>query len=152
MELGSLPEWFTACAEVLAVCTALFLPRYQARKERRASLARMRRVTAGLLEALADDRERCGSDCEPAKLQSAEDLKLYLRISFFALSAEQELALRDDVARLYRRLLAPDVDLASVRREIAALRRPRRSAAAAGGAHAKAARTAAAGRGKTGAA
>ena len=22
MELGSLPEWFTACAEVLAVCTA----------------------------------------------------------------------------------------------------------------------------------
>lgn len=28
MELGTLPEWFTACAEVLAVCTALFLPQY----------------------------------------------------------------------------------------------------------------------------
>ena len=45
MDWGSLPEWFTACAEVLAVCTALFLPRYQARRERQESLARMRRVT-----------------------------------------------------------------------------------------------------------
>ena len=42
MELGSLPEWFTACAEVLAVCTALFLPQYRAYRDRRESLARMR--------------------------------------------------------------------------------------------------------------
>ena len=33
MELGSLPEWFTACAEVLAVCTALFLPQYRAYRD-----------------------------------------------------------------------------------------------------------------------
>ena len=46
MELGSLPEWFTACAEVLAVCTALFLPQYRAYRDRRESLARMRREIA----------------------------------------------------------------------------------------------------------
>ena len=34
MELGTLPEWFTACAEVLAVCTALFLPQYTAYRNR----------------------------------------------------------------------------------------------------------------------
>ena len=39
MELGSLPEWFTACAEVLAVCTALFLPQYRAYRDRKESLA-----------------------------------------------------------------------------------------------------------------
>ena len=52
MELGSLPEWFTACAEVLAVCTALFLPQYRAYRDRKESLARMRRVTKGMLAAM----------------------------------------------------------------------------------------------------
>ena len=57
MELGSLPEWFTACAEVLAVCTALFLPQYRAYRDRKESLARMRRVTKGMLAALVDERQ-----------------------------------------------------------------------------------------------
>lgn len=59
MELGTLPEWFTACAEVLAVCTALFLPQYTAYRNRKASYDRMLRVTSGLLRDLADDLERC---------------------------------------------------------------------------------------------
>ena len=53
MELGTLPEWFTACAEVLAVCTALFLPQYTAYRNRKASYDRMLRVTSGLLRDLA---------------------------------------------------------------------------------------------------
>lgn len=121
MELGSLPEWFTACAEVLAVCVALFLPQYTAYRDRRASLARMRRVTKGMLSALADDRARCGRDCDAAALQSASDLQLYLRVAFFALSDEREIALRGEVERLYRQLVARDVDVAAVRREIEAL-------------------------------
>ena len=130
MDWGSLPEWFTACAEVLAVYTALFLPRYQARRERQESLARMRRVTTGMLDALADDRERCGAQCDPAKLQnlqSAEDLKLYLRVAFFALSAPSEINLRDEVASLYRRLLDPNADIAAIRRDIATLRQSGRA-------------------------
>ena len=51
MELGSLPEWFTAFAEVTAVCVALFLPQYSAYRDRKASLARMRRVVGGMLDA-----------------------------------------------------------------------------------------------------
>ena len=54
MELGTLPEWFTACAEVLAGCTALFLPQYTAYRNRKASYDRMLRVTSGLLRDLAD--------------------------------------------------------------------------------------------------
>ena len=53
MELGSLPEWFTAFAEVTAVCVALFLPQYTAYRDRKASLARMRRVVSGTPDALA---------------------------------------------------------------------------------------------------
>ena len=49
MELGSLPEWFTAFAEVTAVCVALFLPQYTAYRDRKASLARMRRVVSGMV-------------------------------------------------------------------------------------------------------
>ena len=95
MELGSLPEWFTACAEVLAVCTALFLPQYRAYRDRRESLARMRRVT--------------------------KELELYLRVSFFVLSDAREIALRGQVERLYRRLMGPAPDLAALRRDVAAL-------------------------------
>ena len=119
MEMGSLPEWFTACAELLAVCTALFLPQISARRARRESLVRMRRVTKGLLTALADDRE--SSDEAVDTLESAKDLQLYLRVAFFALSEPREIALRDDVQRLYRALARPHPDIAAARKEIAAL-------------------------------
>ena len=65
MELGSLPEWFTAFAEVTAVCVALFLPQYTAYRDRKASLARMRRVVSGMLDALATDRAHCAAGCDP---------------------------------------------------------------------------------------
>ena len=107
MELGSLPEWFTACAEVLAVCTALFLPQYRAYRDRKESLARMRRVTKGMLAALVDERQARPS-ADPAQLESAQELELYLRVPFF-------------VERLYRRLMGPAPDLAALRREVAAL-------------------------------
>ncbi|RDB63841.1 transcriptional regulator [Gordonibacter sp. 28C] len=120
MEMGSLPEWFTACAELLAVCTALFLPQVTARRARRESLARMRRVTKGLLVAFADDRENHGA--EPVdELESAKDLQLYLRVAFFALNEPREIALRGDVQRLYRALARPQPDIPAVRKEIAAL-------------------------------
>ena len=118
MELGTLPEWFTACAEVLAVCTALFLPQYTAYRNRKASYDRMLRVTSGLLRDLADDLERCcGSDA--LQLESAKELQLYLRVSFYALSEAREIALRAEVERLYRRLVAPHADLPALRKEIA---------------------------------
>lgn len=120
MEMGSLPEWFTACAELLAVCTALFLPQITARRARRESLVRMRRVTKGLLAALADDRENRGGEAVD-ELESAKDLQLYLRVAFFALSEPSEIALRDEVQRLYRALARPRPDVAAVRKEIAAL-------------------------------
>ena len=120
MELGSLPEWFTACAEVLAVCTALFLPQYRAYRDRKESLARMRRVTKGMLAALVDERQARPS-CDPRQLESAKDLELYLRVSFFVLSEAREIALRGQVERLYRRLVGPAPDLAALRREVAAL-------------------------------
>ena len=74
MELGTLPEWFTACAEVLAVCTALFLPQYTAYRNRKASYDRMLRVTSGLLRDLADDLERC-CGCDALQLESAKDCR-----------------------------------------------------------------------------
>lgn len=120
MELGSLPEWFTACAEVLAVCTALFLPQYRAYRDRRTSLARMRRVTKGMLAALADERA-ARPTADPSQLESAQDLELYLRVSFFVLSDAREIALRGQVERLYRQLTAPSPDFAAARRAIAAL-------------------------------
>ena len=101
MELGSLPEWFTACAEVLAVCTALFLPQYRAYRDRRESLARMRRVTKGMLADLVDERQARPS-ADPDQLESAQELELYLRVSFFVLSDAREIALRGQVERLYR--------------------------------------------------
>ncbi len=121
MDMGTLPEWFTACAELLAVCTALFLPQFNAYRARKESLARMRRVTTGMLEALLADR-RSRADADPASLESAKDLDLYLRIAFFALSDARELALRDEVDGLYRRLMAPDPDLPALRGRIKALR------------------------------
>ncbi len=127
MELGSLPEWFTAFAEVTAVCVALFLPQYSAYRDRKASLARMRRVVGGMLDALATDRAHCEAGCDPRQLQSAQDLELYLRVSFFVLSDAQEIALRGDAERLYRQLVGPDPDLAVVRREIADLRQPQQA-------------------------
>lgn len=136
VELGSLPEWFTACAEVLAVVVALFLPQYRAYQDRKESYARMLRVTTGMLEALANDREHLGKGGDPAKLQSAQDLQLYLRVAFFALSEPREIALRDRVARLYRQLVAPEVDLPALRLEIRALSQPRRSVRG-GAAHAR---------------
>ena len=115
MELGSLPEWFTACAEVLAVCTALFLPQYRAYRDRRESLARMRRVTKGMLADLVDERQaRPSADPD-------QELELYLRVSFFVLSDAREIALRGQVERLYRRLMGPAPDLAALRRDVAAL-------------------------------
>ncbi|WP_080802820.1 transcriptional regulator [Arabiibacter massiliensis] len=120
MELGSLPEWFTACAEVLAVCTALFLPQYQAYRDRKQSLSRMRRVTKGMLATLADARA-AGPSTNPAQLESAQELKLYLQVSFFVLSDAREIALRDQVEQLYRQLTAPSPDIAAVRSAIAAL-------------------------------
>lgn len=128
MELGSLPEWFTACAEVLAVVVALFLPQYRAYQDRKESYARMLRVTTGMLEALANDRERLGKEGgDPANLQSAQDLHLYLRVAFFALSDAREIALREQVAQLYRQLIAPNPDLPTLRQNIRALSQPRRS-------------------------
>ena len=120
MELGSLPEWFTACSEVLAVCTALFLPQYRAYRGRKESLARMRRVTKSMLAALVDERQARPS-ADPAQLESAQELELYLRVSFFVLSEAREIALRGQVERLYRRLVGPAPDLAALRREVAAL-------------------------------
>ena len=120
MEMGSLPEWFTACAELLAVCTALFLPQITARRARMESYVRMRRVTKGLLTSFADDRESHGA--EPVdELESAKDLQLYLRVAFSALSEPREIELRDEVQRLYRVLARPQPDIAAVRKEIAAL-------------------------------
>ncbi len=121
MELGSLPEWFTASAELLAVVVALFLPQYNAYRDRKASFARMKRVTKGMLQTLADDREQCGESCDAAKLQSAEDLDLYLRVAFFTLSDAREIALRDEVSSLYRQLIAPKANLPILRQKIAAL-------------------------------
>ena len=124
MELGSLPDWFTAFAEVTAVCVALFLPQYTAYRDRKASLARMRRVVSGMLDALATDRAHCAAGCDPRQLESAKDLELYLRVSFFVLSDAREIAVRGEVERLYRQLVGPDPDLAVVRREIADMRQP----------------------------
>ena len=120
MELGSLPEWFTACAEVLAVCTALFLPQYRAYRDRRESLARMRRVTKGMLADLVDERQARPS-ADPDQLESAQELELYLRVPFFVLSDAREIAVRGEVERLYRRLMGPAPDLAALRRDVAAL-------------------------------
>ncbi len=123
MELGTLPEWFTACAEVLAVCTALFLPRYTAFRERRASYERMHRVLVGLLNALMRDLgdAEVGTSVDPSKLESAEELGLYLKASYFALSSPREIALRDEAEGIYRALLKPGADVAALRREVAAL-------------------------------
>lgn len=121
MDSVSLPEWFTALAETSAVIVALFLPRYQEHRARKASLARMRRVTKGMLATLARDRAACGDGCDPAQLESAKGLELYLRVAFFALSDQRELDLRDEVARLYRALVAPDADVPALEREIARL-------------------------------
>ncbi|MFR1639047.1 MAG: hypothetical protein ACLSVD_07635 [Eggerthellaceae bacterium] len=84
MELGTLPEWFTACAEVLAVCTALFLPQYGV-PQPQASYDRMLRVASGLLRDTWPTtgtllRVRCRLQLE------APELQLYLRVSFYALS------------------------------------------------------------------
>ena len=62
--------------------------------------------------------------CDPRQLESAQDLELYLRVSFFVLSDAREIALRGEVERLYRQLVGPDPDLAVVRREIADMRQP----------------------------
>ena len=59
--------------------------------------------------------------CDPRQLQSAQDLELYLRVSFFVLSDAREIALRGQVERLYRRLMGPAPDLAALRRDVAAL-------------------------------
>ena len=123
MELGTLPEWFTACAEVLAVCTALFLPRYTAFRERRASYERMHRVLAGLLNELMRDLgdAEAGAGVDPSKLESAEELGLYLKASYFALSSPREIALRDEAEAIYRALLRPGADIEALRRKAAAL-------------------------------
>lgn len=100
------------------MCTALFLPQYTAYRNRKASYDRMLRVTSGLLRDLADDLERC-CGCDALQLESAKELQLYLRVSFYALSEAREIALRAEVERLYRRLVAPHADLPALRKEIA---------------------------------
>lgn len=82
----------------------------------------MRRVTSGLLRELADELERCDG-CDASQLESAKELELYLRVSFYALSEAKEIALRAEVERLYRRLAAPHADLPALRREIAEISR-----------------------------
>ena len=49
----------------------------------------------------------------------SKELQLYLRVSFYALSEAREIALRAEVERLYRRLVAPHADLPALRKEIA---------------------------------
>ena len=99
---------------------ALFLPQYRAYRDRRESLARMRRVTKGMLADLVDERQARPS-ADPDQLESAQELELYLRVPFFVLSDAREIALRGQVERLYRRLMGPAPDLAALRRDVAAL-------------------------------
>ena len=118
-----MPGWFTgSCAEVLAVCTALFLPQYRAYRDRRESLARMRRVTKGVLSRTSSTSGR------PALRPTLDELESWPRSSsctcacrLFVLSDAREIALRGQVERLYRRLMGPAPDLAALRRDVAAL-------------------------------
>ena len=121
MDPVSMPEWFTAFAEISAVVVALFLPQYQAYRERKTSFARMRRVTKGMLQALARDRAACKGGCDPSKLESAKELDLYLQVAFLVLSDQRELDLREEVAGLYRELTSPHADVDAVERKIALL-------------------------------
>ena len=121
MDPVSLPEWFTAFAEISAVAVALFLPQYQAHRERKTSFTRMRRVTKGMLYALAHDRAACTESCAPSRLESAKELNLYLQVAFLVLSDQRELDLREEVARLYRALTSPHADIQAIEQEIALL-------------------------------
>lgn len=121
MDPVSLPEWFTAFAEISAVVVALFLPQVQARRARKTSLARMRRVTKGMLQALVRDRAACGEGCDPAQLESAKNLDLYLQVAFLVLSDQQELDLREEVVCLYHALIAPQADVDAIEQKIAQL-------------------------------
>ena len=67
------------------------------------------------------DERQARPSADPAQLESAQELELYLRVSFFVLSEAREIALRGQVERLYRRLVGPAPDLAALRREVAAL-------------------------------
>ena len=121
MDSVSLPEWFTAFAEISAVVVALFLPQYQAYRDRRTSFARMRRVTKGMLQALAHDRAACGKGCDPAQLESAKELNPCLQVAFLVLSDQRELDLREKVDCLYRALVSPCADVDAIEHEIAQL-------------------------------
>lgn len=81
---------------------------------------RMRRVTKGLMTALADDRKNCGGEAVD-ELESTKDLQLCLRVVFFALNEPSEIVLRDEVQWLYRALARPRPDVAAVCKEIATL-------------------------------
>ena len=84
----------------------------------------MHRVLVGLLNALMRDLgdAEAGAGVDPSKLESAEELGLYLKASYFALSSPREIALRDEAegdisgfAETGERMFA------ALRREVAAL-------------------------------
>ncbi len=82
-----------------------------ARLGRRFVLVLVHRALGARQRACApDDLERC-CGCDALQLESAKELQLYLRVSFYALSEAREIALRAEVERLYRRLVAPHADL-----------------------------------------
>ncbi|MEO1772251.1 hypothetical protein [Candidatus Enterococcus ferrettii] len=74
MELGSLAEWVTGLAELLAVCVALFLPIFMDRNKRKRASKKLIVVTSNMaLRVIQEKEENEGKRVE--KLDSYKDFK-----------------------------------------------------------------------------
>lgn len=79
MEIGPLSEWVTAVAEILAVCTALFLPYLNQARSARRRQRKFNRTITHLTEAiLTGDND--------AKRQ----LEMFLNVSFLSSTSAKE--------------------------------------------------------------
>lgn len=117
MQIGSLAEWVTGIAELLAVAGALFLPMIRTRIETKKSMRKNIKMAHAITDNIIHEK-KTDPTVPVSQLHAYKDFRLFINLVEWRTDDENAIVFMETLKRIIFKLDDPNTDFTEVQQEV----------------------------------